>query len=157
MFKKIKNFALSLMTVFLIAYVGGLTTKSSVGTWYQTLKMSPLTPKAAAFPIVWTILYLMIAYSLKLLLDARDNKQLRGRRLRFFFMQLFLNFLWSPVFFGMKNPSVALIIIIPLWLMILQNMLYYRKISLKISYLLIPYFIWSTFAVYLNLYIVINN
>lgn len=157
MSKKLKNTFFAFVLVFLVAYIGGLSTRSSVGTWYLTLKMSPLTPPSYAFPIVWTILYIMIGYSLKILLDAKDQGKLKGRHLKFFYFQLLLNFLWSPAFFGLQRPLLGLIIVIPLWLMILQNMFYYKKVSSKICYLLIPYFIWSSFAVYLNLFIVIYN
>lgn len=147
----------SFFLVFLVSYIGGLTTRHSVTSWYLEIKKSPLTPPSMAFPIVWTILYFMIGFALYELLKLKEQKKLKGKKLKFFYLQLFLNFLWSPVFFGLKNPHLGFIVVVPLWLMIIQNMFYYKKVSKKVSLLLLPYLLWVTFAIYLNLYIVINN
>lgn len=155
--RKNQNIIKSFFLVFLISFGGGLATRSSVKNWYLTIEKSSLTPPSFVFPIVWTILYFMIGLSLKLLLDAKDRGEMRRKSLKFFYLQLLLNFLWSPAFFGLQNPYLGMIIIVPLWLMTIQNILYYKKVSKTASLLLIPYFLWASFAVYLNLYIVIHN
>jgi tryptophan-rich sensory protein len=74
-----------------------------------------------------------------------------------FGMQLFLNALWSIIFFGLKNPLIAFIEIILLWAAIIYTILVFYKIEKKAAYLLIPYILWVSFASVLNFYIFYLN
>jgi tryptophan-rich sensory protein len=67
-----------------------------------------------------------------------------------FSLQLFLNAVWSIIFFGLKNPGGALINIVLLWFAIVWTMAVFYKISKPAAYLLIPYILWVSFAMYLN-------
>jgi tryptophan-rich sensory protein len=70
---------------------------------------------------------------------------------------LFLNAIWTPIFFGLQNPTLAFIDILLLWTAILMTIISFSKISKKAAYLLIPYIIWATFAAILNLAIIALN
>lgn len=117
--------------------------------WYNTLIRPELTPPDTIFAPVWTVLYVMMALSFFIMLR---KGQLREKTPAFilFFIQLGLNLVWSPVFFGLKNIAGALIIICLMWLAILMTISMFRHFSKSASWLLVPYFLWTTFAVYLN-------
>jgi len=145
-----KHFLISLLSILILGFFSGKTTDLSLQNWYPTLIKSPYNPPSYIFPIAWTFLYILIALSLGILLGKKVN-------CKPFYLQLLLNFLWSPVFFGMQNPTLGLAIILFLGYMIFENMIRYKKASKLASALLIPYFLWVLFALYLNAYIVIKN
>jgi tryptophan-rich sensory protein len=70
--------------------------------------------------------------------------------LTLYFLQLFLNFLWSPAFFGVQNPMLGMLVIVPLWAAILACILLFRKINGWAALLMIPYLLWVSFATVLN-------
>lgn len=121
--------------------------------WYEQLVKSKLTPPNYVFPIVWSILYLMIIASFIIYLTG--TKTTTGIIL--FCIQTGLNLAWSPVFFKWKNPKLALVIVGLMWLFILFTIISFHSTNPLASYLLIPYLIWVSLATYLNYYIVANN
>lgn len=124
--------------------------------WYKSLKKSNLTPPDYVFGYVWTILYIMMFCSLIKYLNSKSevNKKLG---LIFFITQLLLNILWSPTFFKFKDTKKALYVLITLWLSLAITFSIFYKQDKTAALLLIPYLIWSSFALYLNYYIVRNN
>jgi tryptophan-rich sensory protein len=70
--------------------------------------------------------------------------------LTLYFLQLFLNFLWSPAFFGAQNPMLGMLVIVPMWASILACILFFRKINTWAAVLMIPYLLWVSFATVLN-------
>jgi len=86
-----------------------------------------------------------------------EPSELRTKALLFFAIQLVINLAWSPVFFGMQKPTVALVVIIIMWIMILLTIRGFIKLNKKAGYLLIPYLIWVSFATVLNGAIVYLN
>ena len=117
--------------------------------WYDTLNKPFLNPPSVIFTPVWTILYIMMAISLILYIRGGNTKEkLKGIIL--FGIQLALNLSWSSVFFGMKNIPLALLIIILMWISILFTIIIFYKHSKIAAILLIPYFLWVSFATYLN-------
>lgn len=133
----------------------GLFTNPNRDPWYSLLIKSHLTPPNYAFPIVWSILYLMMGISLFLIWSspAKNKKS----ALIVFGLQLFLNFIWSFIFFYKKNPTLALVDICLLWIAIVLTIIQFYRISKLSAFALLPYLIWVSFAIYLNLFIVINN
>lgn len=132
-------------------------TIASIRTWYSTLNRPSFSPPNWVFGPVWTILYFMMGVSAYLIwVKGLKNKKIKVA-LMYFLIQLFLNLLWSIIFFGFHSPVLALIDIILLWLMILQTILKFNKISKQSSYLLVPYLLWVSFALVLNFSIVMLN
>jgi len=122
--------------------------------WYKNLVKSPLTPPDYIFPIVWTILYIMIIISGY---NYIKNNPTDTYGIRIFFAQLFFNIIWSYLFFTVKNPKLALVDLILLWSTLLLTINHFYKKDRFSADMLIPYFVWVSFAGYLNLFIVINN
>lgn len=116
--------------------------------WYDGLAKPILVP-AILFPIVWTILYIMMGVSLWLVLGGKKGAR-RSRALRLFFVQLALNYLWSFVFFALRLPLAALIEMIVLYAFMILYMRQSYKVSRWACYLMIPYLAWVTFAMVLN-------
>lgn len=124
--------------------------------WYHSLNMPPILPPEWLFAPVWIILYLMIFSSLWIAWRAKSHIE-KSIAMIFFTMQLFLNFMWSTIFFTMTDIQGALIIVIIMWLFVLLTIIEFYKISKPAAYLLIPYFLWISFALYLNFEIYILN
>lgn len=123
--------------------------------WYSNLKKSPATPPSGVFPIVWTILYVLMACSFYFFI--KENKFHASFGLALFFVQLGLNIFWSPVFFAQKNITLAFIILILLIVTVGFTIYFFGKVSSTSAYLLVPYFIWLCFAGYLNYFILTHN
>lgn len=136
--------------VFLAAAIGSSFTNNQVNSqWYQSIKPS-ITPPNFVFPIVWTILYILISISLYLSYEsAKTNNEKKVISIAFT-VNLYFNILWSVLYFGQQNILGAFIDLIFLWISILVLFTVTYKINKLASYLLIPYFIWVTFAGLLN-------
>lgn len=138
--------------------VGALATLLSGGmNTYRTLNQPPLSPPGWVFPIVWTILYLLMGYASYRIStsDAPDGE--RKKALTFYGIQLFLNFLWPIVFFRFRWYFAAFILLLALWVFIYLTMYRFEKIDETAETLLIPYLLWVTFAGYLNLGVALLN
>lgn len=117
--------------------------------WYNSLITPAFMPPNWLFAPVWIILYLMIFASFWIFLKAESPIK-KSLALTFFAVQLLLNFIWSTVFFTRMDIQGALVIVIFMWLFILFTIIEFHKISKLSAYLLIPYFLWVSFALYLN-------
>lgn len=138
--------------------VGGLSALLSGGmSDYENLVQPPLSPPGWLFPVVWTILYLLMGYA-SYRIWVSDAPQMQKRTaLTLYAIQLFLNFLWSPVYFGLQWRLVAFFILLALWAAILLTMRAFSAVDEKAGDLLLPYILWVTFAAYLNLATVLLN
>ncbi len=117
--------------------------------WYHSLNQPAIHPPDWVFAPVWSVLYIMMFLSLFLFLES-DKTADKSAPLALFVIQLLLNLSWSPVFFGIKNIEAALIILIMLWIFIAVVIVMFYKHSKISAILMIPYFLWTTFALYLN-------
>lgn len=139
--------------------VGGLSALVSGGGMgeYPQLNQPPLSPPGWVFPVVWTVLYLLMGYAAyRVLTSGADPKQIR-KALILYGAQLFFNFLWSPVFFGLERYLAAFFILLILWVLIFLTMRAFSDIDERAGDLLIPYILWVTFAGYLNLGVYLLN
>ena len=136
---------------FLIGGVGGAATQSALEDWYPSLQKSALNPPNIAFPIAWTILFVMMGVAAWLVWREgwREPKAVK-RGLWLYFVQLVFNMLWSVVFFGMQSPAGGLLVVVPFWLLIVAMGLKYREVSRPAFWLTVPYILWVGFAAYLN-------
>ena len=123
--------------------------------WYYNLTKPPLAPPDWIFPPVWSILYfsMLVALLLYLFKPTQNKKSCYI----YFIAQLFLNLLWAPVFFYLKNMFLALIVIILLDIFVILTIKSFYKVSKISGLILIPYLIWILSATYLNIgYLVLN-
>lgn len=130
----------------LSAYVSG----SGTNDWYQSLTKPSFMPPSWAFGVVWPILYVMMGIGAGLIWSKGVQKQLVRSAIALFSVQLFLNLLWSPLFFGLHRMGWALVEILVLWAAIALTIRAFWKVRPIASMLLWPYLLWVSFATLLN-------
>lgn len=149
------------LTVWIVVFEGvgfvlGLLTQQNMEPWYQSLHKSNLTPPGIAFSIVWPLLYGMLALVGFLLWQERHKPE--WRMLYYVFLiQMVMNWLWTPIFFQWHWLGVSLV-----WISLLTGLVavcvYLAALKRKeIALLLLPYFVWLSFATYLNAVIWAQN
>ena len=160
-FKLVVAIAVSEMAGVIGAFFTAPAVQSS---WYAGIAKPALNPPAWVFGLVWTALYALMGIALFLIWKQHtyileNVSMLRIWRLAIslFFVQLVLNMIWSIIFFGLHSPGGALVEIIFLWLAILATIVAFYKISKPAAWLLAPYILWVSFAMYLNYLIWILN
>ncbi|MBQ4113924.1 tryptophan-rich sensory protein [bacterium] len=124
--------------------------------WYKTLIQPPLAPPGWLFAPVWTVLYITMLISLFIYAITPSVKD-KSWGCVLFFLQFVLNLVWTPIFFGMMNIGLALVVIILLDVLVIWNIVEFCKVSKKAGLLLIPYLVWILFATYLNAGIFVLN
>ena len=144
------NSKANLVLLIPLTLIVGSFASANTGTdmWYQGLIKSDLNPPGYVFGIVWLILYLLMGITAWRTFEIIKN---------LFYVQLFLNAIWSWLFFSFHLPLISLI---DIWLLIYINInIVYKVLKMdKLAGLLyVPYILWLLFASYLNLFIVINN
>ena len=115
---------------------------------YLALNKPPLSPPSFLFPIVWTILYILLGISSYIIYESETPE--KNKALRLYFIQLFFNFFWSIFFFGFSMYLFAFLWLLVLIILIVLMIYQFHKISPVAAYLQIPYLIWCLFAAYLN-------
>ena len=143
---------------FIPLAVGGLAFILSGGMdSYKVINQPPLSPPGWIFPIVWTILYVLMGEAAyRIYISDADPKQ-KKKALIAYGVQLAINLLWPIIFFGAQQYLVAFVVIIVLWIGIFITLRWFTAIDEKTGDLLIPYFLWVTFAAYLNLGVFLLN
>ena len=153
--KKLKTY---LICLGIPLAVGALSTALSGGMQlYGELMKPPLSPPGWLFPIVWTTLYLLMGWASYRVHTSGDDPGKIRRALILYGAQLLLNFAWSIVFFRFRLLTLALAVLISLWVLILLTMRAFARIDKKAGDLLIPYLLWVTFAGYLNYGFILYN
>jgi len=138
-----------LVIILAIGGLGGIVTGPAIEQWYIFLNKPPLTPPSWIFAPVWTVLYVMMAVAGARLWKVGSEQSVRLRWL--FVLQLMFNGLWSPIFFGMRNALAGLGDILLLWVFLAALVrLSWREDKIS-ALLLAPYFLWVSFATYLNI------
>ena len=150
----IKTLIISILIPLLTGGLAGLLTSKSM-VIYKHLNLPPLSPPGFIFPIVWTILYILMGIGAYFIIISDSST--RTEALRTYALQLVLNFLWTIVFFNMRNFFLAFIILIALWALIIKMIITFKEIKPLSGYLQIPYLLWVTFAGYLNFMVFILN
>lgn len=140
----------------LAGLIGSLFTIGSIASWYPTLIKPSWTPPAWVFGPVWLTLYTLMAISAYLIWEKK-NKAHADLALKVYAVHLAINALWSIVFFGLQDVAMALLIIIVLWFLILGMMILFYPIRALAAWLLVPYIIWVSLAMSLNIGILALN
>ncbi len=147
----------SISICLIVSFISSLITLKAVPVWYDRLLKPWFTPPNSLYSLIWTLLYIMMAVSLYLVW-VRSSKSVYAKPAMFAFgAQLFLNFMWTVLFFGYQNPMYAFIDIILLWTAIIVAANYSYNVSRPAALLMVPYFFWVTFAGVLNYGILILN
>lgn len=149
---KVKIYAKSILIPLVLGGIVGILISSSID--YDSVQKPFLSPPSMVFPIIWTILYILMGISKGIL----ENKSLVDNNINIiYYVQLFVNLLWPIAFFILKWRLFAFIWICLLAVLVLYMIIkFYEKNKLS-GLLQIPYFIWTVFAIYLNLFVYILN
>jgi len=169
---KINNFfklVIAIVVSEMAGAIGALFTTPSIAGWYAGIVKPALNPPAWVFGPVWTALFALMGIAAfliwreydKLTLSEVEGLVKRKKQIKIalgiFLGQLVLNTLWSIIFFGLHSSGGALIEIVFLWLTILATIIAFAKISKPAAWLLLPYILWVSFAMYLNYSIWVLN
>lgn len=151
---KVNNFRPGLLAFLILIplCVGGLSTLISgdMKKNYFFYNKPALSPPGWLFPIVWTVLYVMMGIAIYLVITSDADKSLIRRAVFFFSFQLVLNFFWSILFFKYSLYLCAFIELAVMWIAIVICTVYFFRISKASGTMMIPYILWTTFAGYLN-------
>ena len=156
MHSRTKTFLISVAVPLITGAVAALLTRGSMETFGQ-LNKPPLSPPGYLFPIVWTILYILMGIASYLVLTSGQSSSAVKEALIVYGLQLAVNFFWSIFFFNLEWYLFAFFWLILLWILILYTIILFYPISKPAAYLMIPYLLWVTFAGYLNLAIYFLN
>ena len=152
-----KNKYLSLTFILLITFlasgIGGFTTANFKEPWYSQIILPSFNPPSWVFGPVWTTLYILMSIAIwRIWIKYYDNKILN-----LYFFHLFFNMIWSIIFFGFHQIGLALLdLVLILIFIVLLMKIYYLKDKISFS-LMVPYFLWSSYALVLNFNIFILN
>ena len=153
---KIKSILLTVVPVLIAALLGTLF-QILAKVDYETLTKPFLAPPKILFPIVWTIIYILVAISGYLFEKNTSNKEEKLRGLIIYYIGLFFNACWTLFFFTLDLKLFSCIWLVVLYLIVSSNYVVFSKKSKASGYLLIPYLVWLLFALYLNIGITILN
>ena len=139
----------ALFTVPAIEFLGlvsAFLANSGYGNrWFAMLDKPAITPPGVVFAIVWPILYLMIALALAVILHARGAKG-RGLAITLFLVQLVCTFVWSPLFFGAHEATLAFYLIVVILALGAVTTMLFARIRTMAAWLMLPYLLWLAFA-----------
>ena len=131
-------------------FVGSLATFTSINTWYRALVKPPFNPPNWIFGPVWTVLYVLMGIALYLVWEKGLGKSRVRTAFWLFVLHLSVNFGWSVVFFGMHSIFGGFVGALVLWAYIVALLWKFYEIRPLAAYLLVPYLLWTSFAVVLN-------
>ena len=151
--KRILFYLVPVLFCFGIGAMAGWLQSEALIEWYPTLVTSPLTPPAVVFPVAWSILYLCMGISLGAVLAREELLQARSALVWLWLAQLAANFLWSVLFFDLRNPTAGLIDIALLDMLVFAYVVVSWRLCRTAAWLFVPYLLWLLFATYLNAYI----
>lgn len=124
---------------------------------FASLEQPPLSPPGWLFPVVWTLLYLMMGLASCLVLESGGERKQISAALTLYGVQLAVNFFWSIFFFNMQLYLFSFFWLVLLWCLIFATLISFYRLSKPAGLLLVPYLLWVTFAGYLNLAIALLN
>lgn len=155
MWKKIKPYVISIAIALGVGALSALLTMNSMEA-YRSINQPPLNPPMAVFPVVWSILFILMGIGSAIIYTKKDEADVYAS-LRIYGFQLVVNFFWSLIFFNMQAYLFAFIWLLLLWVLIIIMIIRFKRISPVSAYMQIPYLLWVTFAAYLNIMVYILN
>tara|TARA_Y100001949_G_scaffold127776_1_gene109307 strand:- start:654 stop:1121 length:468 start_codon:yes stop_codon:yes gene_type:complete len=151
---KFLSFVLFFIVTFSASFIGGLVTFTFKEPWYSELTKSNFNPPDWIFAPVWTTLYLMMTLAIWFFWHSKNREM---NTIYIYFIHIVFNTTWSVVFFGFHNIFLALVNLIILIFLIVILILRFRRVNKVSSYLMIPYLLWSSFALFLNYSLLVLN
>lgn len=152
--KKAKPYVFSILLALTVGGLSALATANNMNI-YDKITMPPLSPPGWLFPVVWTILFILMGISAAIIFVS-DSAE-KESALFVYAVSLVLNFTWSILFFNMQAFILSFIVLVALWVSIIITIVKYFTIDKTAAWLQLPYLIWVTFAGYLNAAIVLLN
>jgi len=144
------------LVTLLIGWASGIVTASKIPTWYAGLAKPWFTPPRWAFPVAWTLLYVMMAVAAWRIWSGPASPA-RRQALGWYAVQLVFNALWTPAFFGAESPALGLAVIVPLWISVLMTLRRFGAIDRAAGWMFVPYLAWVSYATLLNATILVMN
>ncbi len=155
--KQTRIYIISIAISLGVGIVSALLTMGNMNI-YEEVNTPPLSPPSFLFPVVWTILYILMGISAAMVLTTGTSPLAKRKEaLTVYGLSLFFNFFWSIIFFNLRAFLFAFVWLVVLLALIIFTIVKYFKINSTAAYLQIPYAIWVTFAGYLNLGIWLLN
>ena len=145
-----KTYAFWILLAEGVGALSGWLSRDGMKVYESTINQPPLSPPSWLFPIVWVILYALMGIGAARVYSAPRSPD-RSRGLNLFMVQLLINFFWSLIFFNAQAFGFALLWLVLLWGLVLWMIVEFRKVDKPAGNIQIPYLLWLTFAVYLNL------
>ncbi len=156
MIKKINTYLIGILIPVGVGLLSAFLTRGNMNI-YTDIAKPAAAPPAILFPIVWTLLYVIMGIGSVIIYNSDAEGQEKKQALSIYGLQLAINFFWSIIFFNERAFLVSFVWLLLLWGLILGMIFSFKKISKLAAYLQIPYLVWVTFAGYLNLTIFILN
>ena len=154
----LKNKFLSFILFGLITYsasvIGGLVTVGFKEPWYSLINKPTFNPPSWVFAPVWTTLYLMMTIAIWLFWHSRNRDM---NTIYIYFIHIVFNTTWSIVFFGLQQILLSLFVLLVLIFLIINLILRFKRVNLVSYYLMIPYLLWTSYALFLNFKIFLLN
>ncbi len=154
--KTVRAYVLGIAIPVAVGLLSAFLTRGSMDI-YRDIVSPPLAPPGILFPIVWTVLYVLMGIGSTMVSMAPASETDRSRALLFYGLQLMVNFFWSILFFNQRAFLFSFFWLLLLWVLIVCMIVFFRKVNKVAAYLQIPYLLWVTFAGYLNLAIYLLN
>ena len=151
---KFISFFLFLIITFSASFVGGMVTIRFKEPWYSQLVKSNFNPPDWVFAPVWTTLYLMMTLAIWFYWHSKNREM---NTLYIYFIHIVFNTTWSIIFFGLHQILLALIVLVILIILIIILIIKFKRVNNVSAYLMIPYLLWSCFALFLNFNLYILN
>jgi benzodiazapine receptor len=138
--------AVTVPAILLLGFLSGRSvTVGDESAWYRALAKPALNPPGWVFPVVWSLLYILMGFALALILNARGARG-RGVAIALFAVQLVLNLLWTPLFFGAHQVGLALLDIVAMLVLAVAATFAFARIRQAAAWLMVPYLVWISFA-----------
>lgn len=153
---KITDLLIFIVGTELVGVLSGIIAGNSF-SFYKEIVRPPFSPPGWIFPIVWIILYALMGISAYFIYNSKATVRQKNFALALYTIQLVVNFLWSIVFFRLKMLVFSVVIILLLLVLICVMLYSFYRIRSVAVYLNIPYLLWTAFASYLNIGVLILN
>lgn len=156
MFKKIMAMVIHVAIPIGVGLLSGYISSDAMKA-YADLDKPFLSPPAAVFPVVWTILYLLMGFGAYLVFSQKEKSGRQTMGLIAYYLQLFMNFFWSIIFFNQKAYLIAFFLLLIMMIAVTIMLINYKVVS-KLAFLMnVPLLVWLFFAGYLNLGVIVLN